>query len=58
MAIEEARFPLQLFTQHFNLTKPHKFTKPNLHVAYSMSLVATDISQSRPKFAKYILELL
>ena len=58
MAIEEARFPLQLFTQHFNLRKPQKFTRPNLHVAYSKSLAGRDITQARPKFACYILELL
>ena len=58
MAIKGAKFPLQLFTQHFNLKKPQKFTRPNLHMAYSMSLAAKDITQSRPKFAKYILELL
>ena len=58
MAIDEAKFPLQLFTQHFNLCKPQKFTRPNLHIAYSMSLAAKDIAQSRPKFARYILELL
>ena len=58
MAIEEAKFPLQLFTQHFNLRKPQNFTRPNLHIAYSMSLVAKDISQAKPKFARYILELL
>ena len=58
MAIEEVKFPLQLFTQHFNLRKPQKFTRPNLHIAYSMSLAARDISQARPKFARYILELL
>ena len=39
MAIEEAKLPLQLFTQYFNLRKPQKFTRPNLHIAYSMSLV-------------------
>ena len=58
MAIEEAKFPLQLLTQHFNLRKPHKFTRSNLHIVYSMSLAAQDISQARPKFARYILELL
>ena len=58
MAIEEAKLPLQLFTQHFNLRKPHRFTRPNLHMEYSMSLAARDIAQARPKVAKYILELL
>ena len=33
MAIEEVKFPLQLFTQHFNLRKPQKIARPNLHVA-------------------------
>ena len=58
MAIEEAKLPLQLFTQYFNLWKPQKFTRPNLHIAYSMSLATKDIPQAWPKVAKYILELL
>ena len=58
MPIKEAKLPLKLFTQHFNLKKPQKFTRPHTRVAYSMSLAAKDISQARPNITKHILNLL
>ena len=58
MAVEEAKLPLKLLTQHFNLKKPQKFTRPHTRVAYSMSLAARDISQARPNFAKHVLDSL
>ena len=58
MSIEEAKPPLKLFTQHFNLKKPQKYTHPHTRIAYSMSLAAKDISQDRPNFAKHVLEQL
>ena len=57
MAVEETKLSIQLFPQHFNLKRLHKFTEPNLHVTHNMSLVARDISQSRPKFAKHVLDM-
>ena len=58
MAVDEAKPPLKLFKQHFNLKKPQKYTRPHTRVAYSMSLAARDISQSRPNFAKHVLDSL
>ena len=58
MSIEEAKPPLKLFTQHFNLKKPQKYTHPHTRIAYSMSLAAKDISQVRPNFAKHVLDQL
>lgn len=58
MLIKEAKPPLKLFTQHFNLKKPQKYTHPHTRVAYIMSLAAKDISQDRPNFAKHVLDQL
>ena len=58
MAMEETKLLVQLFMQHFNLRRPQKFTRPNLHVTHSMSLTIRDIAQSRPKFAKHVLNML
>ena len=58
MAIEEAQPTQKLFTQHFILKKPQKFTRPHTRVAYSMILAAKDISQARPNFAKHVLDSL
>lgn len=55
MAIEKAKKPMRLFTQHFMLRKPPKYTRPNLRIAHCMSLVAAEISQPRPNFSKLML---
>lgn len=54
MAIEEAKKPTGLFTQHFMLQKPPKYTRPNLQLAHIMSMAAIEITQPRPKSTKYV----
>ena len=56
MGVEEEKLALRLFTQHFNLRNPQKFTRPHRGIAHCMSLAAKDIPQARPNFANYVLK--
>lgn len=56
MKMDSIKPLLKLFIQHFMLKKPPKYTRPQLRVTHSMSLVAVEILQGKSNFAKNLLD--
>lgn len=51
---KKAKLPLQIFTQHFNLRRPERYTRPHSRVAHSFTVAAAEHNQPPPNFSKFL----